>query len=149
MRGTDEIKKISILYISPHGNTELMANAVASGAMVKGVEVNSHHISNLCDSEIRAIVEGADALVFGIPTVARNIPKQMWDLLGYLGTIELKATVSALFGSYGWSGEVSRMAEERLKGAGLRLVGNAVRTTVLDQCPALGRIVAEEVMREG
>ena len=148
MSETVETKKISIFYVSPHGNTEQMAHAVASGAMIDGVDVVSYHISHLNSGEVRTIMEQADALVFGIPTVARDIPKPMWDVIDYLGRVKLKAKFAGLFGSYSWNREACMRVEERLKGAGLRLVGDGVPTTVLGQCQALGRKVAEEVIRE-
>lgn len=145
-------KKTFILYISPHGNTEKMAEAVAEGAKVEGMEAISYHISHLSAGEVRNIMEEADALIFGIPTIVRDIPKPMWDVLAYLSTVKLKTSLAGLFGSYGWSGEACKMAEERLKGMGFRLVTDPVRTTftptpeVLEQCRALGRSVAEAVM---
>ena len=147
MQGPVETKKISILYISPHGSTETMAQAVARGATLEGVDAVSYHISDLSGAEVRAIMEQADALVFGIPTVSRNIPKPMWDVLSYLSEVKLKTKIAARFGSYSWSGETSRMVDERLKGAGLRLVGGAVPATVLELCEELGRTVAAEVTR--
>jgi flavorubredoxin len=145
-------KKVFVLYISPHGNTERMAEAVAEGGRIDGVEVISYHISNLSSGEVRNIMEEADALIFGIPTIVRDIPKPMWDVLAYLSTVRLKTNLAALFGSYGWSGEACKMAEERLKGMGFKMVGEAVRTTftptaeVLEQCRELGRTVAEAVL---
>ncbi len=147
MRETVETKKLSILYISPHGNTEQMAHAVASGAMIDGIDVASYHISHLRADEIRTILEQADALVFGIPTVARDIPKPMWDVLDDLSMVKLKTTIAGLFGSFGWNREASLKTEKRLKGVGLRLVGDAGPATVLEQCKELGRTLAEEVIR--
>jgi flavorubredoxin len=150
-----ETKKVFVLYISPHGNTEKMAEAVAGGARIDGVEVISYHISHLSAGEVRNIMEEADALIFGIPTIVRDIPKPMWDVLACLSTVRLKTTLAALFGSYGWSGEACRMAEERLKGMGFRLVADPVRTTftptpdVLEQCRQMGRTVAEAVAAKG
>jgi flavorubredoxin len=63
----------------------------------------------------------------------------------------LKTNLAGVFGSYGWSGEACKMAEERLKSLGFKLVGESVRTTfspkpeVLEQCEALGRAAAEAV----
>ena len=153
-KAPSQCKRIFILYISPHGSTEKMAHAVADGANIDGVEVVSYHISHLGAEEVRTIMEEADALIFGIPTIARDIPKPMWDVLAYLSTVKLKTSTAALFGSYGWSGEACKMAEERLKGMGLKLIAEAVRTSftpppeVLEQCQALGRLVAEEVLRK-
>ena len=149
---SSECRKVFVLYLSPHGNTEQMAEAVAAGARIDGIEVISYHISHLSSGEVRNLMEEADAMIFGIPTIVRDIPKPMWDVLAYLSTIKLKTNLAALFGSYGWSGEACKMAEERLKGMGFKLVADPVRTTftptaeVLEQCRDLGRAVAEAVL---
>lgn len=146
-------KKIVLFYISPHGSTEKMAKALAEGASENGIEVASYHIVGLSDNELRDMMEDADALVFGIPTINRDIPKPMWDILAYLSTVKLKSNLVALFGSYGWSGEACKMAEERLKSMGLKLVAEPVRAIftptadVLEQCQALGRLISEEVAK--
>lgn len=147
-------KKVVLLYLSPHGNTEKMAKAFAEGAARDGVEISSHHIVGMADNEIRTLMEEADALAFGIPTVARDIPPPMWHVLTNLSTVKLKTTQAALFGSYGWSGEACKMAEERLKGMGLKLLAEPVRTVftptpeVLEQCRALGATVSEAVAQK-
>jgi len=148
-------KKMFILYISPHGNTERMAQAVLAGAAaVGGVEVISYHISHLSSEEIRTLMEEADALIFGIPTINRDIPKPMWDVLAYLSTVKLKTNIAGLFGSFGWSGEACKMAEDRLKGMGFKLPLPAVKSAftptaeVLSQCEELGRAIAEEVLQK-
>ncbi len=152
---TAQCKKIFILYISPHGNTEKMAEAVATGADMGGVEVISQHISHLNLAEVRNLMEEADALIFGIPTINRDIPKPMWDVLSCLSTVKLKNNLAGLFGSYGWSGEAGKMAEDRLKAMGLRLPIPMVKANftptaeVLGQCEALGCAIAEEVLNKG
>jgi flavorubredoxin len=149
-------KKLFILYISPHGNTERMAQAVFGGATAVGdVEAISYHISHLSSNEVRNLMEEADALIFGIPTINRDIPKPMWDVLAYLSTVKLKTNIAGLFGSFGWSGEACKMAEDRLKGIGFRLPLPAVKSAftptdeVLAQCKELGRSIAEEVLAKG
>lgn len=148
-------KKLVLLYISPHGNTEKMAKAFCEGAARDGIEVASHHIVGMADNEIRTLMEEADALAFGIPTIARDIPAPMWHVLAALSSVKLKTTLAAVFGSYGWSGEACKMAEERLKGMGLKLVAEPVRTVfsptdeVLGQCRTLGAALAEEVAKKG
>jgi flavorubredoxin len=100
-------------------------------------------------------MEEADALIFGIPTINRDIPKPMWDVMAYLSTVKLKTNIAGLFGSFGWSGEACKMAEDRLKGMGFRLPLPAVKATftptdeVLTQCEELGRAIAEEVQKKG
>lgn len=148
-------KKICVLYISPHGNTERMSEAVARGAAIDGLEVISYHISHLSSNELRTLLEEADALIFGIPTIVRDIPKPMWDVLAYLSTVTLKTNIAGLFGSYGWSGEACKMAEERLKGMGFKLPVPAVRSifrptdATIIQCEEMGKAIAEEVLQKG
>ena len=128
-----------------------MACAVAHGATRDGVEVASYHINSLNASELRNLMEEADALLFGIPTFNRDIAKPMWEVLAYLSTVTLKTNLAGIFGSYGWSGEACKMAEDRLKSLGFKLVGETVRTMfsptpeVFEQCEALGRAAAEAV----
>lgn len=147
-------KKVVIFFISPHGNTEAMAAAVAKGAALPGVQVVNEHINHLSVDQIRDLMEEADAMVFGIPTINRDIPKPMWDVLAYLSTVKLKTAIGAVFGSYGWSGEACKIAEERLKGLNFKLPAPFVRTPftptdeILVQCEALGRTVAEEALKK-
>jgi flavorubredoxin len=99
-------------------------------------------------------MEEADALIFGIPTINRDIPKPMWDVLAYLSTVKLKTNIAAVFGSFGWSGEACKMAEERLKGLNFQLPVPFVRTSftprsdVLEQCASMGKTIAEEVLKK-
>ncbi len=152
---TSQNKKIVILFLSPHGSTEMMAHAVANGAKRDGLEVISYHINSLSAGELRNLMEEASALIFGIPTFNRDIAKPMWEVLAYLSTVKLKTNLAGVFGSFGWSGEACKMAEERLKSLGFKLVADSVRTTfsptdeVLLQCEELGRSVAEEVLQKG
>lgn len=86
-----------------------MAEAVVTGATNNELEVKSFHISHLDSRELRTLLEEADALIFGIPTINRDIPKPMWDVLAYMSTVKLKTNLAGVFGSYGWSGEACSM----------------------------------------
>jgi NADH oxidase (H2O-forming) len=109
-------KKIVIFYISPHGNTGKMSGAVAEGASLPGIEVLQSHIIECDENKIRDLMEEADALVFGVPTINRDIPKPMWNVLADLSTVKLKSSLAGVFGSYGWSGEACKITEDRLRG---------------------------------
>jgi len=151
---TPHPKTVVILYISPHGNTEIMAKAVERGASLPGVVVKTVHANHISVDEVRDLMEEADALIFGIPTINRDIPKPMWDVLAYLTSVKLSTNLGAVFGSYGWSGEACKIAEERLKGLNFKLPLPAVRAPftprdeALSQCENLGRVIAEEVLKK-
>jgi flavorubredoxin len=126
-----------------------MASAVADGATQHGAQVTCHRITALRDHELRSVLEDADALVFGVPTVNRDVPKPMQDMLAVLSTVKLKANRAAVFGSYGWSGEACSLVAERLKGLGIKVVTDPVRAQftpredTLAACRDLGRRVSE------
>jgi flavorubredoxin len=147
-------KKIVIFYLSPHGNTGKMSEAVAEGASLPGVEVLRSHINDLAENDIRDLMEEADAIIFGIPTINRDIPKPVWHVLAELSTVKLKTNIAGVFGSYGWSGEACKMAEDRLKGLNFKFPAEFVRAPfaplpeALDQCRLLGRTIAEEVLKK-
>jgi NADH oxidase (H2O-forming) len=147
-------KTVAILYISPHGNTEIMAKAVEKGASLPGLVVKSVHANHISLEDLRDLMEEADALIFGIPTINRDIPKPMWDVLAYLTSVKLSTNIGAVFGSYGWSGEACKMAEDRLKGLNFKLPVPFVRAPftpraeALEQCENLGRVIAEEVLKK-
>lgn len=147
-------KKVLVLYHSPHGSTEMMANAVVKGAGIDSIEIDLCHINDITAAELRDKMEQASAMIFGIPTFNRDIAKPMWDVLAYLSTVTLRTNLAAIFGSYGWSGEACKMAEERLKGIGFKLVTESVRINftpteeVLLKCEELGRAVAEAVIQK-
>jgi NADH oxidase (H2O-forming) len=148
-------RKVSIFFLSPHGNTEKMALAVAKGAAsVQGVEVESHHINHLSADELRDKMEQTDALIFGIPTINRDIPPPFWTVLAAMTGLKLRTNIGAVFGSYGWSGEAGKMGEERLKSLNFRLPVPAIRAPfnprpeILTQCEEMGRIIAEEVLKK-
>jgi flavorubredoxin len=147
-------RRVAIFYISPHGNTEQMAEAVAKGVSAAGVHVTLCHINHASVADIRDLMEECDGLIFGSPTINRDIPKPMWDVLAYLSTVSLKGNIGGVFGSFGWSGEACRMLEERLKSMNFKLPAPFVRSPfmpkpeVLAECEALGRAVAEEVLKK-
>ncbi len=147
-------RRVAIFYISPHGNTEQMAEAVAKGVSAAGVHVTLCHINHASVADIRDLMEECDGLIFGSPTINRDIPKPMWDVLAYLSTVSLKGNIGGAFGSFGWSGEACRMLEERLKSMNFKLPAPFVRSPfmpkpeVLAECEALGRAVAEEVLKK-
>ena len=147
-------RNVTILYISPHGNTEIMARAVEKGASIPGITVKSVHANHVSVDEVRDLMEEADALIFGIPTINRDIPKPMWDVLAYLTSVKLNTNIGAVFGSYGWSGEACKMAEERLKGINFKLPVPFVRAPftpredALQKCEEMGRLIAEEVLKK-
>jgi len=147
-----EDKSLLVFYISSYGNTARMAQAVAEGAESEaGVRVSLYDLQSSGDLPFVDLVEEADGLAFGSPTINGDAVKPVWDLLSSLAAIKVRDKLGAAFGSYGWSGEAINMIEDRLRGLKLRVPVKGVRAKLipneeeLERCRDLGRQLAQHL----
>jgi NADH oxidase (H2O-forming) len=146
-------KTLLIFYISSYGSTRRMAEAIYEGAM--GVEHVRVSLYDLEGSEITPfvdLIEGADGILFGTPTINGDAVKPVWDLLSSLVVINLKSKLGGVFGSYGWTGEAVKMVEDRLRGLKLRVPIPGLRLKLIPTdeeiilCREFGHELAQELM---
>ncbi|WP_305042655.1 FprA family A-type flavoprotein [Geoalkalibacter sp.] len=144
-------KQVLLLTLSPHGNTRSMAGAVREGLEEAGAQVTEFGLVDLNDELVREELERADALVIGSPTINRDAPPPVWRVLSLLSSVTPKGKVGAVFGSFGWSGEATKLIEERLRGLKYQLPveGLSFRFTPtakdMDACRDFGRKVARSL----
>lgn len=145
-------KSLLVFYISSYGNTARMAQAVAEGAeSIPGVRVSLYDLQAGGDLPFVDLIEGADGLAFGSPTINGDAVKPVWDLLSSLAVIKVRDKLGAAFGSYGWSGEAINMIEDRLRGLKLRVPIKGVRARLipteeeLGNCYSLGKQLAQHL----
>lgn len=152
LHGSDS-KTLLVFYISAYGATRRMAEAVAAGAeaacgeagevRVSIYDLEGGHVEPFVD-----LIEEADALIFGSPTINGDAVKPVWDLLSSLTMVDVKGKFGAAFGSYGWSGEAVSMIEGRLRGLKLRVPVPGVKARLTPTaeefaaCRELGRQAA-------
>jgi flavorubredoxin len=106
-----------------------MAEAIAAGAdrqagddaLAGDVRVSLYDIEGSEPHPFVDLIEEADALIFGSPTINGDAVKPVWDLLSSLTMVDVKGKLGAAFGSYGWSGEAVPMIEDRLRRLKLRV----------------------------
>lgn len=146
-------KTLLIFYISSYGNTRKMAEAVYQGAMqVDNVLVSLYDLEGGEIAPFVDLIEEADGLIFGTPTINGDAVKPIWDLLSSLAVVNLKTKLGGVFGSYGWTGEGVRMVEDRLRGLKLRVPIQGLRVKLIPtdeeilQCQAFGLELAQELM---
>ncbi len=146
----DQPASLIVFYLSAYGSTTRMAEAVQAGAeAVPGLRVSLYDLEGSEIAPFIDLIEEADALAFGSPTVNGDAVKPIWDLLSSLGGISLRGKIGAAFGSYGWSGEAVPMIEDRLRGLKMRVPVSGLRLQLtptaaeLDACRAFGRQIAE------
>jgi flavorubredoxin len=145
-------KTLVVFYISAYGNTRRMAEALAAGAeSIAGVRVSLYDLEGGESGIFTDLIEEADGLAFGSPTINADAVKPVWDVLSSLTTVNVKGKLGAAFGSYGWSGEAVRLIEDRLRGLKLRVPVEGLRIKLvpdageLAQCRDLGEQLARHL----
>jgi len=98
-----------IVYASRSGNTEDIANLIAEGMRIEGVQTLVKEVSQI---KTEADLEGYEALLIGSPTYHGEMIQSVKTLLFLAEKANLKGKVGGSFGAYGWSGE----AAERIYG---------------------------------
>lgn len=146
-------KTLLIFYISSYGNTRRMAEAVYEGAMsVEQVRVSLYDLEGSEIAPFVDLIEGADGILFGTPTINGDAVKPVWDLLSSLAVINLKSKLGGVFGSYGWTGEGVKMVEDRLRGLKLRVPIPGIRIKLIPTeeeiqiCREFGHDMAQDLM---
>jgi flavorubredoxin len=136
----DRAKTLVIFYISSYGNTALMAQAVRDGAeSIDGVRASLYDLQGGEVAPFVDLIEEADGIVFGSPTINGDAVKPIWDLLSSLAVVNIKDKLGAAFGSYGWTGEAVSMLEDRLRGLKLRVPVTGVRVKLIPTGEELAR----------
>ena len=140
--------KVSIVYWSGTGNTELMAASAAEGTKRAGADVEM-----LTAAEADASVLKSDALLFGCPAMGAEELEET-EFEPFFSAIEgkLAGKKVGLFGSYGWGdGEWMRTWTERVEKAGGVMVADGVIANEAPdeaasaECEALGEKAAKSV----
>lgn len=145
-------KTLIVFYLSAYGNTRRMAEALVAGAeSIAGVRVSLYDLEGSAAGTFIDLVEEADGLAFGSPTINGDAVRPIWDLLSSLTSVNVKGKLGAAFGSYGWSGEAVRLIEDRLRGLKLRVPVAGLRLKLvpdaqeLEQCHQLGVSLARQL----
>ncbi len=145
----NEERSLVVFYMSAYGSTARMAQAIRDGAEEQaGVRVSLYDLEGGETGPFVDLIEAADALAFGSPTINGDAVKPVWDLLSSLAVVNLKGKLGAAFGSYGWSGEAVRMIEDRMRGLKMRVPVAGLRLKLiptddeLRECREFGRKLA-------
>ncbi|WP_081532836.1 FprA family A-type flavoprotein [Rhodovulum sp. P5] len=146
---TGDLKTLLIFYVSAYGATAQMAEAITEGAAESDdVRVSLFDIQGGDVTPFIDLIEEADGLVLGTPTINGDAVRVIWDMLSSLVDIETKGKLGAAFGSYGWTGEAVNMVEGRMQGLKMRVPEKGLRikmhptTDELEECRDFGRRLA-------
>ncbi len=144
-------KKVAVIYVSAYGNTAMMAEKVAEGIAaagckpvpLNGAEVDIHRILDEIDESIGFLI--------GTPTLNSNLPHPIYSMLGYLVVLNVKGLTSSAFGSYGWSGEATKIVTDIMAAMRIKIFPEPIRFKMtpteadLRTCFEFGKKYAEAV----
>jgi len=145
-------QSLVVFYMSSYGNTAKMAEEITAGAdEIDGVRVSLYDLEGGETEPFVDLIEEADALLFGSPTINGDAVKPVWEILSSLAVVNLKGKLGGAFGSYGWSGEAVRMIEDRMRGLKMHIPFEGMRVKLipteeeLQECRDFGRQIAERL----
>ena len=104
--------KALILYASRTGETEQIANLIAEGLRMAGVEAV---VKKASDIKNENDLDGYDAYVFGSATYHGDMIQGMKTFLFIAEKANLEGKVGAAYGAFGWSGEAPDRIFETMK----------------------------------
>lgn len=141
--------KVSIIYWSGTGNTEIMAEAIKEGVGSAGVDFS---IKSVEEATI-ADVKDAKAIIIGSPSMGDEVlADEIEDFVSQLENEGITGKVAGAFGSYNWGdGQWIRDFVERLKKDGFDVVGDGLIVQLTpgdeekEQCRKFGKQIAEKV----
>ncbi|MCO1600537.1 anaerobic nitric oxide reductase flavorubredoxin [Desulfosporosinus nitroreducens] len=145
--------QISIIYDTMWNSTRKMAEEIAAGIKLSDKDVtvklfncNSTHADK---NDIITEVFKSKAILIGSPTINKGISFAVAGILEMIKGLAFKNKKGAAFGSYGWSGENTKLIYTELEHAKFELLNEGLRVTwspdddALIKCQEFGRTIGE------
>jgi flavorubredoxin len=137
-----------VVYDTMWHSTEMMAEAIVAGLEDEGIPAMPMHLRRCHRSDVMTAVFDARAIIVGSPTLNNGLFPTLGDFLSYFKGLKPKNKLAAVFGSFGWSGEATKLIRDELAGLDLELVAEPLKIQyVPDQkgmqtCFEFGRTIA-------
>jgi len=119
--------RVFIPYVSAYQNTGKLAEKIAEGIKMSGdFEVEVADIETMSLGDIDERVAKSNAIIVGCPTINQNILLPVYRLFAVISPIRDKGKIGGSFGSYGWSGEATKLIGSNLQNLKLDVLDNGV-----------------------
>ncbi len=107
---------VLITYVSAYGYTKQMAEKIKEGVMDAGdFNVTVLDIENILLGDLDEQITKSNAIIVGSPTINQNTLLPVYRLFALINPIRDRGKLATSFGSYGWSGEATKIIEANLK----------------------------------
>ena len=146
---------VVIAYGSMYGNTEQMAETIATELSAQGIKnIVMHNVSKSTASFILKDIFKYRGLIIGSPTYCGQIYPEVNALLERILLREVKGRYLGYFGSFCWAGMAVKRMGEFAEKSKLELVGapvemkQAMKEVTYEQCEELARAMAERLKQD-
>lgn len=147
-------KSVVIVYNSMWGATHKMAEFIGKGLGSSGIPYKIFEISTADKNDVLTEIFKAKGVLLGSSTVNNGILSSLAPLIEDFIGLKFKNKVGAAFGSYGWSGESTKILEEHFAKAKVKVIQEPLRVKYmpdekeLEDCMRFGREFGKKVMEE-
>jgi len=123
--------QITILYDTMWDSTRVMAEQVAVGIRCadEKVTVKLFNLAKTDKNDAITEIFKSKAILMGSPTVNNGILVAVAAILEEIKGLKFKNKKAGTFGSYGWSGEATKILSERLSDSGFEIINDGLRLT--------------------
>jgi flavorubredoxin len=119
------MSKALIAFTTRGGSTKKIAETIAEGIRMDGLEAEVVNVSTIKDEKA---LNGYDAYVFGSPTYHGEMIQPMKTFLFLAEKAGLEGKVGGSFGAFGWSGEAPERIYQTMKNIfNMNMVSDALR----------------------
>ena len=146
--GSVRTRKAVVVYDTMWQSTRKMAEAVCDGLSSGGAKAVVMPLDSSHRSDVATEVLEAGALLVGSPTINNQMFPTVADVMCYLQGLRPAGLIGAAFGSYGWSGEATKLLSAALDAMKVEQVAEPVRVKYIptagdmEACRELGATVA-------
>lgn len=123
--------QVTIFYVSNYGNTGVLADTIEKELSGTGLNTELVEITSCPTERAQELIEKSSAVLIGTPTFNGDAPKPVWDLMNLFSTVYSIGKKAAVFGSYGWGGEGTKLIAERLASMKLKVYPEPFRARLI------------------
>ena len=121
--------QITIVYDTMWNSTRIMAEQIAKGIknIDKSVQIKLMNTAKDDKTEVLTEVFKSKIIVVGSPTVNNGYLHSIAGILEMIKGMKLKGKKAVAFGSYGWSGEATKLIIDELKKSGFDIINDGLK----------------------
>lgn len=145
--------QVTLIYDTMWNSTRRMAEEIAAGLRKANADLTVKLFNSARSDKTEIIMEvfRSKAIIVGSPTVNNGVLSSVAGILEEIKGMKFKNKKASAFGSYGWSGENTKLIAEELQKAGFEVIDPGLRLLWLpdqegfNQCEELGRRIGEAI----